>query len=201
MNVMINGENFKVSDALEDYTRKKLDKLERYLPYISDIWVDLSREHTRRGEDLTIAQITVRHRRGAILRAEEKLAGDGKDSIEAAINLAVDKMYRQIERFKGKRNRKGRERFVATIEELEMAEELPETEEVEVGDQDVDLEEPGVVRRKEIAVIPMSETEAIEQMELLGHNFFVFFNATAGGVNVLYRRYDGSYGVLIPNVG
>jgi putative sigma-54 modulation protein len=202
MNVTINGQNVKISDALEEFTRKKLDKLDRYLPNIAEIRVDIARQNTRRGEPLSIAQITLRHRRGAILRAEEKLRSDERDSIQAAINLAVDKMYRRIERFKGKRQRKGSERFTATIEELGVAEAtpVPESAEAEVADIEAAATDGDIVRRKEINVVAMTETEAVDQMELLGHNFFVFYNADAGKINVLYRRDDGGYGLLIPNI-
>src|SRR5690606_127979 len=125
MDVTIQGANVKVTDDFEQYARKKLDRLDRYLPRISNVRVDLSYEHTRRGEDLMSAQITVRHARGAILRAEDRTTGDPKK----AIDNAVDKMYRRIQRFKGKRSRKGKERFTATLEELSMAEDIPDVEE------------------------------------------------------------------------
>src|SRR5690606_38089637 len=124
METSIQGLNVKVSDAIEAYARKKLDRLDRYLPGITEVKLDLSTQNSRRGGTVRIAQLTVYHRRGAILRAEESVNGD----FEAAINLAIDKMYRRIERFKGKRvaKRKGAERFSATVEELALAEELPE---------------------------------------------------------------------------
>ncbi len=202
MEVTISGDDLKVTDAIESYARKKLDRLDRYLPNISDVRVDLSHQHTRRGEDLIIAQITVRHRRGAILRAEEKAPGD----VQLAINNAVDKMYRLIQRFKGKRRRKGRERFTATLEELTIAEEIPGVEEYieeeleEATAPGAELVSAPIIRRKAIPVTAMNEAEAVEQMELLGHNFFVFFNAVTGGINVLYRRSEGGYGLLIPQV-
>jgi putative sigma-54 modulation protein len=198
MNVTIRGHNIKVSDALEDFTRKKVNKLDRYLPNIRDIRVDLSRQHTSRGENMAIAQITLRHGRGAILRSEEKLQSNERDAVQAAINLAIDKMHRQIERFKGKRSRKGRERFIATIEELDMAETIPELEDYEDEIEEPEYEEPEIIRRKDVALIAMDETEAIEQMELLGHNFFMFLNAETGSINVLYRRAEAGYGLLVP---
>lgn len=204
MNIIINGHNLTVSDTLEEYARKKVDKLQRYLPNIMDIRVDLSRLDTSRGEDMTIAQITLRHKRGAILRAEEKIRSNDRDSAQTAINQAIEKMHRRIERFKGKRSRKGRERFsevyTATLEELDMAEDIPEME-METDLPDMDYPEAEIVRRKGIEVLPMNEEEAIEQMELLGHSFFMFFNAATGSVNVLYRRTSGGYGVLVPELG
>jgi putative sigma-54 modulation protein len=138
------------------------------------------------------------HDRGAILRAEEKSTGE----IHVAIDLAVDKLYRQIERFKGKKIDKRRQgsRYYATPEELQTAEVLP----VEVVDATIPVTVPPlsefeVVRRKQIELIPMDENEAIEQMELLAHSFFMFYNVDTGKVNVLYRRYDGGYGLLEPS--
>ena len=202
MNVTIHGHNWKISDALEEFIRKKVDKLDRYLPNITDIRVDVSRQKTSRGANQTIAQITLRHKRGAILRAEERMGGEDRDTIEAVVNVAVDKMYRQIRRFKGKREskrRKTRERFMATVEELALAEAIPA--EIEEEEDDVFAGElDDIVRRKEIDIAPMSEAEAIEQMELLGHNFFLFFNDTTESVSVLYKRNSGGYGILVPKV-
>lgn len=202
MEVSIQGLNMKVNDAVASYARKKLDRLDRYLPGISNVKLDLSTQNTRRGGNLRIAQITVQHRRGAILRAEERITGD----FEAAIDMAVDKMYRQIERFKGKRvaKRKGIERFSATIDELAQAEELPEEEVIEVEEPveaaEAEPHHETIIRRKQVDLTAMSEEEAIEQMELLGHDFFMFFNATTGSVNVLYRREAGGYGLLQPEL-
>lgn len=195
MDVIIQGHNVRVTDTLESFTRKKMDKLDRYLPNIYDIRVDLSSERTKRGEDLAIAQITIRHSRGAILRAEERSPGD----INTAITSAVEKMYRRIERFKGKRDRKGRERFSATVEELNAAEQTPELGALENAPE-VETNDHEIIRRKDVAVAAMNEAEAIEQMELLGHSFFVFFNDSTGSVNVLYKRTSGGYGVLVPQL-
>ncbi len=204
MEIVIRGNNIKVSDTLKDYTEKQLNKLDRYLPNIREVRVDFSRQNTKRGENLSIAQITLRHERGAILRAEEKLFGTKTDDFEAAINNAVDKMYRRIDRFKGKRSRKSKRgqeriakanRYLATDEELVTAEELPKPDAIKDIYEDDTLE---IVRRKQIAIEAMNEQEAIEQMELLGHSFFMFLNDDTGSINVLYRRSSDGYGVLIP---
>ncbi len=195
MDVIVQGHDMRVTEALKTYAYKKLDRLDRYLPNIAEIRMDLSHQRSRRGEDLAIAQITIRHKRGAILRAEERIPGD----IETAINSAVDKMYRRIQRFKGRRQRKGRERFSASIEELQAAEAIPNIEEF-VEEETAAAPENEIVRRKQITLTAMNEAEAIEQMELLDHNFFVFFNAATGSVNVLYKRSNGGYGLLVPQI-
>jgi len=197
MDVNISSRNIKVTDGLEDYARRKVERLDRYLPNIREIRIDLATQNNSRGDDMSIAQITVQHARGAILRAEEKTTGE----IHQAIDTAVDKMYRQIRRFKGKRISKNRrnkqDRFVPTLEELEAAEDLP----IDMSSTDVvDVSEDAdsVVRRKIVDLTPMDEEEAIEQMELLGHNFFMFYNAKSGLVNVIYRRSAEGYGLLEP---
>jgi putative sigma-54 modulation protein len=204
MDVTIQGTNVKVTDEIKEYARQRMERLDRYLPRISEVRVDLSSEHTRRGEDLMSAQITVRHTRGAILRAEDRTTADAKK----AIDKAVDKMYRRIQRFKGKRSRKGKERFTATAEELTLAEAIPDVEEfvdeflngaaepLEAGAAE-DYVVP-IARRKDIELAPMTEVEAIEQMELLGHSFFMFYNADTQTINVLYKRTSGDYGLLAP---
>jgi putative sigma-54 modulation protein len=191
VDIQVTGRNIKVTPKLDDYARRKIDRLDRYLPKIRDIHIDLAHQHNSKGEDMNIAQITVKHERGVILRAEEKTTGD----MQQAIDTSVDKMYRQIMRFKGKRrDKRRRERYAPTLEEIEMAVPLP-IEEMDDADEDTDYE---VIRRKQLALIPMDENEAIEQMELLGHTFFMFHNAETGTINVVYRRKDSGYGLLEP---
>ncbi len=195
MDVKIHGDGIKVTDGLDEYTRSKVDKLDRYLPNISQVRVELSVQKTHRGADLAIAQITVHHSRGAILRAEEKVDIDNRDSIRHAVNHAVNKLYRQIDRFKGKRRNKkrGYNKYQATVEELNVAEEVPEYDIPEV--EEPELEED-IIRRKQVELVPMSEGEAIDQLELLDHGFYMFLNAESQEVNVLYRRENGGYGIL-----
>lgn len=196
MDVTIEGSNIRVSDELEQYTLNKLDRLDRYLPRIRLVEVDLTHESTRRGSDLVSAQITLHHERGAILRAEEKVESE----IRYAIDGAVNKLHRQIQRFKGKRTRKGRDRYVASLEELSLAEDIPDVGNFQddFASTDDELAELPISRRKDVELNPMSELEAIEQLELLGHDFFMFFNADTLIINVIYRRKSGDYGLLMP---
>lgn len=202
MEITVQGLNMKVNDGIAAYARKKLDRLDRYLPGITDVRLDLSTENSRRGGNLRIAQLTVYHRRGAILRVEEKV----NNEFEIAINQAVDKMYRQITRFKGKRvngRRRAGDRYEATVEELELAEALPEDATVEAvveGETYPEVVEEAILRRKVVNLTPMTEEEAIKQMELLSHDFFLFFNGELGTMSVLYKRDTGGYGLLIPKI-
>jgi len=200
MEITIQGLNMKVNDGVVSYARKKLDRLDRYLPGITDVRLDLSTENSRRGGNLKIAQLTVYHRRGAILRAEERV----NNEFEIAINQAIEKMYRQITRFKGKRvdRRRAGDRYQATVEELELAEAMPEETALatEAAETFPDVVEEAILRRKVLDLAPMTEEEAIKQMELLAHDFFLFFNAELGTFSVLYKRDTGGYGLLIPKI-
>jgi len=185
MNLTIKGRNMEVTEALEDYAEKKFRKLERYLPDITDVWVELAKENTRDAGQRHVVQVTVSVPRGRMLRGEERSA-----DVFSAIDTVMDKMYHQIARYKGKRLARWRKGAATPEEELMLPEE--ELEEEELGT---------IVRVKRFLMNPMTEEEAIEQMELLGHSFFVFFNPDDGGVQVVYRRRDGNYGWIIPELG
>jgi putative sigma-54 modulation protein len=189
MTINIRVKNVEITDKLRSYAEKKFARLDRYLPHITDVNLDLTHERHRNGGDRAVAQVTLRDKRGTILRAEDR----SQTEVTAAIDTVVDKIYRQISRYKGKRRRRAGERFGELEPDLAMAEAIPDVEE--------EAEEaPVVFRRKRIEIVPMSEDEAIDQMELLGHDFFVFFNPGAGRVNVIYRRKSGGYGLLDPVV-
>jgi putative sigma-54 modulation protein len=182
MDLTIKGKNVEVSDRLRTYVEKKIGKLDRYLPSISEAWVELSTEAAKAAQDRQVCQVTVRSN-GTILRAEER-----SDDMFTSIDTVLDKMYRQIARYKGKR--KNRYRGAGT---------MPEPLPMELGEE-VEEEHAAIVRVKRFPITPMHTDEAVEQMELLGHDFFVFFNANEGEINVLYRRKDGDYGVLQPEL-
>lgn len=204
MDFSLHTENLRVTGDIEEFVQKKLSKLGRYLPNINSVHVELEQQNSTRGPDIIIAQITLRHSRGAILRTEERVEKVDYNSVKTAVSNASDKMYRRISRFKGKRREKrgGRERFMMSPEELAIVESLPEEgDALDDGAFDEEMfEEPEVIRRKDVAVSAMNEEEAIEQMELLEHSFFLFFNADTNAVNVVYKRKSGGYGLLEPRV-
>jgi putative sigma-54 modulation protein len=179
--------NMRLTDNTRDYVEKKAAKLERYLQEIDEIRVELSHiKSARSAQDRQVAQITV-HGKGFILRSEER-----SDDVHAAFDAALDKIQRQIDRYKGKHFRgRGDGRSAAEVVDEE---ELPMDETGELL--------PMIGRRKKFIVLPMTEDEAVEQMRLLGHdNFFIFFNAEQNSIQVLYRRRNGTYGLIEPVVG
>jgi putative sigma-54 modulation protein len=184
LEVEIYGRNLEITERIQEYVEKKVSKLDRYLSNIEEARVDLAYvKSARNANDRQVAQITIRGK-GFILRAEER-----SDNIFAAIDATLSKMQRRISRYKGKRYRgRGDGRTVSEFVEESIPEEVEE-------------EKPTIARRKRFMLHPMNEDEAVEQMALLGHeDFFVFYNAITNAVNVLYKRRDGSYGLIEPEI-
>ncbi|MBW7885536.1 MAG: ribosome-associated translation inhibitor RaiA [Caldilineaceae bacterium] len=186
MKVIVHGRNIDVTDYMREFIAKKVGRLERYLPQIGEVRAELTQNMTRSADDRFTAQITV-WTNGQILRAEESTS-----DIFASIDTTVDKMSSQIRRFKGRRYESKRRAAQAALKQVEQTV-------AAVAEEVATEEEPGrIIRRKEFVVQPMDEEEALEQMELLGHDFFIFFNPDSNNVNVIYRRRDGNYGLLQP---
>ena len=190
MKVIVHGRNVDVTDYMKEYVTKKVGKLERYLPQAGEVRAELTQNMTRSANDRYTAQITI-WANGQILRAEESTS-----DIFASVDATIDKMSSQIRRYKGKRyDNKRRASHVATEKVEQAAAAIAE------GEAEEFPEEPGhIIRRKEFLVQPMNEEEALEQMELLGHDFFVFYNPLVRTVNVIYKRKDGNYGLLMPTL-
>lgn len=179
--VQVYGRNIEVTDRILDYSKKKVSKLDRFLSDIDEARVDLAYiKSARSAADRQVAQITVRGK-GYILRAEER-----SDDVFTALDSALEKMQRQMERYKGKRQKgRGDGKPASAV--------IPSVSVEEEGEDRHSL----IVRRKKFVLTPMDEIEAMEQMKLLGHeDFFVFYNSVTNSVNVLYLRRDGLYGLI-----
>lgn len=182
--VVVTGRNIDVPADLQSYAQKKLGRLDRYLDNIMELRVEMSARKAKSAEDRQVVQATL-VTGGTLLRAEER-----SSDMYAAIDAVADKLFRQVRRYKERRNRKGRvrgERPAAVVVEQALAEDVEEEEE----EEEITFE-----RIKRFDLRPMSPTEAVEQMELLGHDFFAFLNGDTHEVNVTYRRADGGYGLL-----
>jgi putative sigma-54 modulation protein len=182
MDVSIRGRNIEVTPRLQEYIEKKIGRLDRYLPTITDADMEVSTERTKSAQDRRVVQLTVRSK-GTILRVEER-----DHDVFTAVDRVLDKMFARISRYKGKRQ----DRAHAGAEEAVGGEPLPVAAEPPAPGQ--------IVRTKRFQMLPMNVEEAIEQLELLGHDFYVFFNAVEGKLNVLYRRKDGDYGLIQPEL-
>jgi len=178
MKFNIRGENLKVTEAIREYVEKKIGKLEKYFesPITSDVHVNLSVYNDKQRIEVTIPMS------GLLLRGEVE-----HTDLYAAIDLVVDKLERQIRKYKTKVNRKPRQNNVPKFVSTNLAEQLDE----EVDDIEI-------VRTKQFDLKPMDSEEAVLQMDMLGHAFYVFQNAASGDTNVVYRRKDGKYGLIEP---
>ena len=189
MQLILSGKNIDINDWLREYVEKRIGKLDRYLSEIQDVRVELSVEKTKSNQDRMVAQVTVRGD-GTILRAEERT-----DELSVAIDAVVDKIHRQIARYKGKRMNRWRGQGSGRNEP-----EMPPLSEAALEEL-AEEQKHRIVRTKRFVASPMHEEEAIEQMELLGHDFFIFHNPDRGMLNVVYQRRDGNYGLLEPEIG
>jgi len=173
MRLTVRGKNIDVTDALKQYVTKRVGKIEKYfdIPVTALVMMTVSK-------DRHIVEVTV-PLDGILLRGEEE-TGD----MYASIDLVVDKLEKQIEKYKTRIARQLRQGDARTWPEPAAG----------------GIEEPLVVKTKRFAMKPMSVEEAIMQMNLIGHDFFVFSNADTEQVNVIYRRKDGNYGLIEPDV-
>jgi ribosome hibernation promoting factor len=209
MDESIRARNFKLEPGVEEHIRKRLRKFERHLDDLDSAEVLLSQQPTRSNAQRIqyVAQFTL-HTRHDIIRAEV-----ANDELLTAVDQGLDHLGRQIERRKTRQDRRkkgssiGKSPAVMNVSTsapsvVEMAAPAEAPEESASGNDYIspeDDEESGqIVRVKRFTVKPLHPEEAVEQMELLGHNFFVFYNAEDERLSVVYRRNDGNYGLIEP---
>lgn len=191
MRITVKGKHMDVSDGLKTYAEKKLSRLEKYFHHIQEVQITQSIER-----QWHVVEVLVQGD-GIILRGEERTP-----DMYASIDQVFEKLERQVQKFKGKRILRPREESAHLREHLEeaaaealVAEAPPEPE---AGESP--LETIRIVRSKRFAIKPMTPEEAALQMELLGHDFYVFTNSDTEQVNVVYRRREGDYGLIEPEV-
>jgi putative sigma-54 modulation protein len=182
MKLIIKGKHIDVTDSVESYIRKKMKKLDKYFDQIMDATATVSAEKNRQ-----IFEVTMQAKK-AIIRAEEE-----SDSIYTSIDRVVEKLERQIIKYKEKLysktfGEKNRVKEVSIIETKEREADNQEPEDIQI------------VKTKKFVIKLMSPEEACLQMELLGHSFFVFNNEATDQINVIYKRKDGNYGLIEPEI-
>lgn len=174
----IRGENIEVTEAIRNYAEKKLGKLERYFQNVPEANANVNlKVYTDKTAKVEVT-IPLPY---LVLRAEETSI-----DLYGSIDLVVDKLERQVRKYKTKINRKSREKGFDVAAEVSALEERVE----EDNDQ---LE---IVRTKRISLKPMDSEEAVLQMNMLGHNFFIFEDAETNGTSIVYRRKDGKFGLI-----
>lgn len=174
----IRGENIEVTDAIRDYVEKRISKLEKYfdnnVEAIAHVNLKVYQNKTAKVEvTIPLPYLT--------LRAEET-----SPDLYASVDLVTDKLERQIRKYKTKVNRKSREKGYKNLDFS------PDTDSDKAADSS-DLE---VVRTKRVSLKPMDNEEAVLQMDMLGHDFFIYEDAETNGISIVYRRNDGRYGLI-----
>ena len=175
MNVKVSGKNLEVTDALRDNVIAKLEKFGKYFKEDTEAQATLSVEKNRQIIEITIPI------NGSILRVEEST-----EDMYASVDKALDKLNKQIQKHKTKLEKRYKGHDTIRFEFI------PDL------DTNQEKSQPSVVRTKRFAIKPMDTEEAILQMELLGHSFFVYMNGETDDVNVVYKRKDGNYGLIEP---
>lgn len=176
MKYNIRGNKLEVTDAINEYIKNKLSKVNKYLDDNDE--VEAKALISAKGKEQKV-EVTIWSGKYNI-RAEEV-----NEDLYAAIDLVIDKLEKQFRRYKDKITTK-KNKAGASVPDLEIEEYFEE-------------DEQSIVRRKEVFLKPIDEEEAITQMELLGHTFFVFKNVDTGKINVVYKRNDGDYGIIEAN--
>jgi len=179
MQFQVKSRNVEVSDAIKTYAEEKLSKLDRQLedPRVE---LELAVEKNPSIAENQVAEATI-WTKGPVLRARE-----ASPDMRSSIDQLVEKLERQVKRYRTRR-RDRRRRAVRASDAVAAADIAP-----------TDDEAPDIVKTKHFALNPLSAEEAVLQLELVGHDFFVFRNAASEAVNVVYRRRDGGYGLIEP---
>lgn len=177
MSVNVKGRNIDVTPALKDYVEKKIEKVTKQFKTVGDITAVLKVEKGNHIVEITVPAS------GILLRAQETT----KD-MYSSIDLVVEKIERQVHKYKTKLMKRKYSNFQDVTVPAPVADDEPEEGEFKI------------IKNKKFALHPMTPEEAILQMNLLNHDFFVFYDPDFGGVNVVYRRKDGNYGLLSPTL-
>jgi len=176
MKLQIITKNVEVSEAIQEQVKKKVSKLSRYLPTIDEGKIEILKENAKLPQQRFTIQVTL-NSKGILIKAQEKA-----EDIRTALDNVTAALTNRIKRYKGKLYDKGRGISLArqgTTEEAEQTE-APKK----------------IVKSKHFLIKPMLQDEAINQMELLGHDFFLFISAETGKLSLLYHRKDGNYGLI-----
>ncbi len=189
LNIRTNG--VKVSDGLREFIDKRVEKLDRLADRVVDAKLELKSETTRTGAETSTAQITLQTGKH-VLRAEAEAP-----EIAKAIDMAIDKLVNQVRKFNSRKSRRGAKPLYELVDPAP----VPDGEPLdgEPTAEDLESQVGQIARTKTFQMDPMGVETAIEQMELVGHDFFFFKNEEDHTFTVLYRRKDGSYGLLSPD--
>jgi putative sigma-54 modulation protein len=202
MELQIRANGTRVTDGMREFIDRRMSKLDRFADRVVDAQLELRTETPRTGLPITTAQLTL-HTGKHILRAEERAEDPAK-----AIDAAIDKLIVQVRKFNDKRKTRRRRDGEKPLAQVDIGDEMFPLDTGEAAgpagvdgetDEFDDDERDRLMRIKRFSMKPMIVEEAVDQMELLGHDFFLFHNADEDQMNVVYKRRDGAYGLLAPD--
>lgn len=188
MQVIFSGKNVELTPALREYAESKLLKLARFYDHIQEAKVTETIFRNQHVVEVTLIA------NGTIIRAEERSA-----DMYSSLDLVIDKLERQLSRYKDRFVSRTRDALEGMKPNAMTAAEI--TGRPGPGEVEEEMLQPAIVRTKRFAVKPMDPEEAAMEMELIGHDFYVFRNAESNVVNVIYKRRDGNYGLIEPTIG
>lgn len=190
MKLVIQGKNIEITDAIREYVHQKIEKAVNHFQNLTmEVDVHLSVARNPRINPKQSAEVTI-YANGTVIRAEES-----SENLYASIDLVADKIARQLRKYKEKRNNhKGQTSARVEPGAAEASFSVPDL----IGDRAPELP-PEVIRTKYFAMPPMTVEEALEQLDLVDHDFYMFRNAETGEINVIYERNHGGYGLLQPH--
>ncbi|MBV9388571.1 MAG: ribosome-associated translation inhibitor RaiA [Chroococcidiopsidaceae cyanobacterium CP_BM_ER_R8_30] len=190
MKLLIHGKNIEITDAIREYVHQKIEKAVNHFQNLTtEVDVHLSVARNPRINTKQAAEVTI-YVNGSVIRAEES-----SDSLYASIDLVADKIARQLRKYKEKRQ----DHKTSVQPTSNIVSEQPLVSDL-VGNRSPELPSE-VVRTKYFAMPPMTVEAALEQLQLVGHDFYMFRNAQTGEINVIYERNHGGYGVIQPRNG
>lgn len=193
MKLVIQGKNIEITDAIREYVNQKIEKAVSHFQHLTmEVDVHLSVARNPRIGSKQSAEVTI-YANGTVIRAEES-----SENLYASIDLVADKISRQLRKYKEKRHeQKTTSQSIATAVEVEEATVVSDL----IGNRTPELP-ADVVRTKYFAMPPMTVQEALEQLQLIDHDFYMFRNAETGEINVIYeRKHHGGYGLILPRNG
>lgn len=189
MKLVIQGKNLEITDSIHEYVQQKITKAVNHFQQITnEVDVHLSVARNPRINPKQMAEVTI-YANGTVIRAQES-----SENLYASIDLVADKIARQLRKYKEKRQAKHQNlpKMGEVVDEPEIREDL-------IGDRTPELPKE-VVRTKYFAMPPMTVQEALEQLQLIDHDFYMFCNAETGEINVIYKRvHHGGYGLILPH--
>ena len=190
MKLVIQGKNIEITDAIREYVHQKVEKaVSHFSSLTTEVDINLSVARNPRINPKQTAEVTI-YANGTVIRSEES-----SEDLYASIDVVADKISRRLRKYKEKRN-SNKHKPKEAIEVLDLVEESDDIADL-IGDRTPELP-TDVVRTKYFAMPPMTVDEALEQLQLVGHDFFMFRNSQSGEINVIYERNHGGYGVIIP---